>query len=818
MRAARLERRSARGPARAGGLGLAVAVACLLGGCSALYPFDYPVVVPDGGDAGITADAAGLDGSTDGGVCDDVTADPDNCGACGVICAQDEVCLASACTGIEAVEGGEGFACAATNDGRVLCWGANDSAQLGAEGRGRASASLVPLPGGEVPIELGVGEQTACAVTQNGIVFCWGSNRSGALGVGDTDPRPGPVQVVGLSGAAEVACGGGHCCAIAASRVQCWGNNSQGQLGDGTTSSSESPVLAGVDATSARGLVAGSEHTCVIRGAAGVDELVCWGRNATGELGQGHRDPVSDPVVVSLPDEPVVVDAGYGFTCAIVGTGRLFCWGTGREGQLGVGSTFQQESPQPVDEFGGFTSVDDVATVTTGGAHTCVRRDDDARSTWCWGDDLRGQIGGASPGQRDAPQEIGSGLSHLGAGEDFTCAVRDRRLVCWGWDADGQLGRGIALYRPTPAAVTGVDDAVGVEAAGQHTCLVRGADRRLECFGGDDRGQLGNGDAGASSSPAPTGVSGVIAVDSQEEHVCAATDEPGLYCWGRNGQGQLASTFSFMEPSPLAVTLDPSDEEVVAVAAGGDHSCVLIRRGTDLGYRCWGANGFGELGTGSASGPVDTPTAWMVLPPSGTFESGMLGAGDDFGCAARDGAVSCWGRGNLGQLGGGDTNDQTTPTLNSVTGATALDVGPDVVCAIVAGELVCWGRNDEGALGPGSATVSSPRTEPGPSTLEGVAVGFDHVCVREASGGVQCRGAGGQGQLGDGGFSSRDAFAPVQYPSGAAVAVEVAAGEEHTCSVHDDGTVFCWGFDRDGRLGTGRPLRNPDPAPVVYAP
>ena len=144
-------------------------------------------------------------------------------------------------SGIVAITAGGTHTCALTTSGAVLCWGANDSGQLG---DGTSLQRLTPtsvtgLGSGVAILAAGGGYSGShtCALTIGGSVLCWGANGSGQLGDGTMTPRLTPVSVSGLgAGVSAISAGGSHTCALRTTgTVQCWGANESGQLGDGTT-------------------------------------------------------------------------------------------------------------------------------------------------------------------------------------------------------------------------------------------------------------------------------------------------------------------------------------------------------------------------------------------------------------------------------------------------------------------------------------------------------------------------------------------------------------------------------------------------------
>jgi alpha-tubulin suppressor-like RCC1 family protein len=186
-----------------------------------------------------------------------------------------------------------------------------------------------------------------CAMTTSGTVRCWGWNWAGQLGDGTTVNHGATVDVALPAGSlASLSAGGHHTCAV---RIDggalCWGSNFNGQLGDGTNQSSSLPVpVIGLESRMIS-LAAGMEHTCALR----IDgEVLCWGDNVDGQLGNGNlTDSLRPAVVNGLSEFTDTLASGTNHTCASM-NGRLKCWGRDTDGQLGVGSAQNRLAPVEV--------------------------------------------------------------------------------------------------------------------------------------------------------------------------------------------------------------------------------------------------------------------------------------------------------------------------------------------------------------------------------------------------------------------------------------------------------------------------------------
>lgn len=147
-------------------------------------------------------------------------------------------------SGVKAVVAGGEHTCALTVANATRCWGAN-SGQLGDSTTTARSvpADVAGLGGGMVALAAGW-QKHSCAVTAAGQALCWGNNDSGQLGDGNSVTRLMPVEagtnLTRLPGA--IAAGNSHTCALnVAGEPLCWGDNQFGQLGD---SSVKGHVLA----------------------------------------------------------------------------------------------------------------------------------------------------------------------------------------------------------------------------------------------------------------------------------------------------------------------------------------------------------------------------------------------------------------------------------------------------------------------------------------------------------------------------------------------------------------------------------------------
>lgn len=366
------------------------------------------------------------------------------------------------------VAAGFDHSCAVGSNGALQCWGNNANNKLGiAAGASYSKAQAVSGLTGVRSVALG--EAHGCAVNSSGALFCWGDNTHGQLGTGNNSPASTPVAVPSLSsGVAAVVAGSFHTCALRTNgEVACFGRNNTGQLGDGTTTNSNSPVIP--IAAHAKALTAAGLHTCAFTdNGAGATDVKCWGDNTTDQLGVGNTTAYSHtPMGVNAlpaPDLPNV---------------RALAAGGGEVTGTGFGHT--------------------CALLSNGRAH-------------CWGANGHGQLGSGSTGGPTNGAGTGitplealatplENIASLSAGERFTCALKTNRTVaCWGQNANGQFGNASDVDSSYATPALGGAQALALSSGKAHSCAVLWGGG-VQCAGEGMLGKLGNNTTAQSTVP-----------------------------------------------------------------------------------------------------------------------------------------------------------------------------------------------------------------------------------------------------------------------------------------------------------------------------
>jgi alpha-tubulin suppressor-like RCC1 family protein len=277
----------------------------------------------------------------------------------------------------------------------VHCWGDNTYGQAGIginTGVNAMIGDTYPemqglanlIPGAPVftPKMLATGQYHTCALSYEGLIYCWGRNDQGQLGLGNNVDRLAPVALnigAGIT-ATYIAAGGDHTCAILSDNtMKCWGSNSNGQLGMNLSSAvvayynDASSTLTNVTsindittvplppATTVDNIFLGAHHTCAQFSSD--KQLRCWGLGTYGVIGSGSTADVGTGTtpLVSLvmaatqigSGRQAVIGTSYGdHMCVVLDDARGKCWGRNDSEQLGIGTTTDMGSA--VSQMGDF--------------------------------------------------------------------------------------------------------------------------------------------------------------------------------------------------------------------------------------------------------------------------------------------------------------------------------------------------------------------------------------------------------------------------------------------------------------------------------
>jgi alpha-tubulin suppressor-like RCC1 family protein len=334
------------------------------------------------------------------------------------------------------------------------------------------------------------------------LVRDWGRNDMGQLGDGSTASRKLPVQAKIPAGITitSVRSGCRHTLALTSTgKVLAWGDDNGGELGDNVQSlpNSTTPVTvripAGVKITAVR---AGCAFSLALTS---TGTVLAWGFNPSGQLGTGDMNFAGTPVPVKLPPGTKIkgISAGFQHSLAVTTTGQVLAWGENVNGELGDGTTTNQDAPIPV-------------SLPAGNTVTAVAAGDDfslALTTqgkvWAWGNNADGELGNGtrtpSGNNGSTPVEVslptGTKVTSLFAGCTHSVArTAAGKVLAWGDNSGGQLGDGTIRdrLRPVTTRIPKGTKVTAVTAGCNHSLALTAAGKVL-AWGNGTMGVLGNG-------------------------------------------------------------------------------------------------------------------------------------------------------------------------------------------------------------------------------------------------------------------------------------------------------------------------------------
>jgi alpha-tubulin suppressor-like RCC1 family protein len=391
-------------------------------------------------------------------------------------------------------------------------------------------------------------------------------------------------------------------------------------------------------------------------------------------------------------------------------------------------------------------------SIAAGRVVSCAVVDDG--SLWCWGSIANQSLGSPVTGAIVSPTRVGSDTDwvEVVVGAAYACARKqDGSLWCWGSNAAFAFGSDPSTVEIVPVRVEGPADWAAIT-IGAGTCGLHD-DGSASCFGA-----WTGGATQAIIEPGRTFRS--IAGNSTDAGISCALDAGGaLWCWWIDSFGMTAP-----------MQQDAGPDTAVAV---GDTAVLLVRAD-------------GTLWTLPLTSP---PSPATQLSPASGWTSPTAGFG--YGCAARDGALWCWGDNDVGQQGDARAAGRAVPSM--IDGDHTFDhlsSGGKHTCAARDGVLVCTGLGTSGELGDGvvrwGSSATLPSTWTGRLDTADYTISFNSVSVAVGSD-ARAYWWGILGRLND----PRTESAPA--PIGSMAVLDAAALGYGVAAIRTDGTLWLWG-------------------------
>jgi hypothetical protein len=341
------------------------------------------------------------------------------------------------------------------------------------------------------------------------------------------------------------------------------------------------------------------------------------------------RDSV--PLRIALSYDHVTVGETGG--CARTFTRDLWCWGSPRGNDTsGIVLT-------PTRVKGGHAFIAASMGVAAGcGAMVGF-------TAYCWGNPINGHLGTGGGHDGILPAQVTGGFEYydVSVGREHTCSITaSLQAVCWGKNAYGEIGDSTAPGGTrSPVLVAGGHAFAVIRAGGYVTCgliVDSGAGGKVWCWGANHERTLGIDSALGNfvTRPYPVVNSGVyMHLTVGGAHQCGLTAAGEAQCWGKNDKGQLGTGGSALQvvftPQPVA-----GGHTFINISAGLEHTCAVD---TDFQAWCWGSRALGN--------PVMTSD--VPVPVNGTHQFSQVSAGTNQTCGTTaGGAAYCWGRGDMG--------------------------------------------------------------------------------------------------------------------------------------------------------------------------
>ena len=489
---------------------------------------------------------------------------------------------------IDDIEASNRYSAIFTSQGRLIMWGENFDGQILSIGNGTTGSLIdvtdsIPLGEFDRLVDVSLGAKFASIVSDNGLVYTWGSNSYGELGNESNLSSRIPVQI-GVNyftqkeyneflppNVAMMSVGQSHSLAYTYdNKLYGWGYNANGQvspyLSDETVGmpiNIELPFKTDEDSIDM--MVTGSTHSAILTK---LGNLYMFGSNGFGELGNGTVSASQEMVNIidyfDLQDDEKIVKIGLGqnYSAALTSLGRLFTWGDNWLGKLGNGNeSYFVTIPKEITSNVNLESGEVIIDLFIGDYHSAI-------------------------------------------------ITSENRVFTWGRNSHGQLGDGTGDDKYSPVDITDnlpitSNDKVKKLAFGNSWSVLLTVSGKVFTWGCGDMSRLGYSTP-ESKVYVPTNITNLFDLDSNEIIVdvfsrVAVTSKKHVYVWAHNYSGLVLGHNDFYVDTPIDITSEfpfNATDNFNKIYPSGSHASLLSLDGN---VYSWGTNNRGQLGDGSFS-------------------------------------------------------------------------------------------------------------------------------------------------------------------------------------------------------------------------
>jgi len=288
----------------------------------------------------------------------------------------------------------------------------------------------------------------------------------------------------------------------------------------------------------------------------------------------------------------------------------------------------------------------------------------------------------------------------------------------------------------------------------------------------------------------------IYSISTNSNHSLAITMDGNVWMWGNNDYGQLGNGTFENSLFPIKIV---GIKDILLGDTGNTHSAVVDKKGV---LWCWGNNSLGQLGNGKQSQQVLIPE--QIQMDDNPFFINISVGGNHSVALDKNGMVWTWGSNNHGQLGNGtNTNSNNPLKINEISNIKRISAGNEHTIALDSyGKIWIWGNNENGRLGDGTSDKEKniPIQITELNEIVEIDAGFGHSLALKLDGTVWSWGDNDKGQLGSGDYESKNR--PIQVKNLTNIAA-ISAGHYHNLALDFNGNLYSWGWNNHGQLGDG---------------